>query len=201
MAVVFMAQQGRLRNRLLYTLFLFFSLCQAPQEEAAPKNSINKEKVSFYTKKGIAYVNGQVFTGTLFVLFPDAKDTSEIQNYLNGKEQGEWLQFYAGQKQKGIRFFKNGKKEGKMSEFWPNGRLKMECYFKNDLYEGPFREWTSGGGMIKEMNYSNGKEQGFQKVWYDNGKIRSNYFISNGRRFGLLGTKNCVNVGKDLVKN
>ena len=48
------------------------------------------------------------------------------------------------------------------------------------------------------MNYVKGHEEGSQKMYYDNGKIRSNYTIIAGRRYGLLGTKNCVNVADSV---
>ena len=38
------------------------------------------------------------------------------------------------------------------------------------------------------------------KYFYNNGKVRSNYLVINGKRYGLLGTKNCVNV-KDSIFN
>jgi hypothetical protein len=40
-----------------------------------------------------------------------------------------------------------------------------------------------------------------QTWWYDNGKVKSNYRIIEGRRFGLLGTKNCINVSDSIFNN
>jgi len=60
------------------------------------------------------------------------------------------------------------------------------------------RHGNPEGKLISYHNFKNGYEEGSQKVWYDNGKIKSNYTIKNGRRYGLLGTKNCINV-KDSV--
>jgi antitoxin component YwqK of YwqJK toxin-antitoxin module len=48
------------------------------------------------------------------------------------------------------------------------------------------------------MNYEAGIEVGQQRQWYDDGSVRSNYVMKNGRRFGLLGTKNCINVKDSL---
>jgi antitoxin component YwqK of YwqJK toxin-antitoxin module len=55
--------------------------------------------------------------------------------------------------------------------------------------------------LVKQMNYLKGHEEGPQKWWYDNGKIKANYIIQDGRRFGLLGTKNCINVTDSIFKN
>jgi len=70
--------------------------------------------------------------------------------------------------------------------------------FEDDEYEGTCREWNESGRLITEMNYHRGYESGSQKVWYDNGKIKSNYVMESGRRYGLLGTKNCVNVSDSI---
>ena len=37
-----------------------------------------------------------------------------------------------------------------------------------------------------------------QQFWYNDGEIKSNYIIKNKRRYGLLGTKNCVNVSNSI---
>ena len=48
------------------------------------------------------------------------------------------------------------------------------------------------------MNYIKGKEVGRQQLWYDDGGVRSNYVMLNNRRYGLLGTKNCVNISDEI---
>ena len=96
------------------------------------------------------------------------------------------------------RYFNKGVKVGVMKNWWENGQLQSEYHFNNGEYDGTCREWNFGGVLIREMNYENGYEKGSQKQWYDNGSYRSNYVIRDGRRYGLLGTKNCVNVSDSL---
>jgi antitoxin component YwqK of YwqJK toxin-antitoxin module len=50
------------------------------------------------------------------------------------------------------------------------------------------------------MHYKKGYEEGLQQFYYDNGKVKANYFMKAGRRYGLLGTKNCVNVSDSIFK-
>jgi antitoxin component YwqK of YwqJK toxin-antitoxin module len=50
------------------------------------------------------------------------------------------------------------------------------------------------------MNYVMGHESGAQQQFYTDGKIKANYTIIDGRRYGLLGTKNCVNVSDSIFK-
>ena len=70
--------------------------------------------------------------------------------------------------------------------------MAFEYNLKDDEYNGSLKEWNRKGQIIKSFNYVNGYENGSQKLWFDNGEVRSNYVIKNNRRYGLLGTKNCI---------
>ncbi|TXT32113.1 MAG: hypothetical protein FD136_1375, partial [Chitinophagaceae bacterium] len=120
--------------------------------------------------------------------------------YLNGLEHGEWKKYYAGHHLKEQRFFEHGKKVGNYFTWWENGHLQFHYQLLNDEYEGVCKEWNEQGMLTKEMHFVKGHESGSQKWWYDNGKIKANYTIIEGRRFGLLGTKNCVNVSDSIFK-
>jgi len=149
---------------------------------------------------GILYRSNQLFTGTVFSFYEGTKDTAEVSGFIKGKENGEWKKFYPDHSLKEKREFDNGKKTGQLIAFWENGNKKLVYSFKNNEYEGTCCEWSKEGVLIKEMNYKKGYEDGSQKMFYDNGKVRSNYIMINGRRFGLLGTKNCVNVSDSIFK-
>lgn len=150
------------------------------------------------THGGITYINNVPYSGTLFSLYPGTRDTMYTKNYLDGREDGVWKQFYPGGKLAEIRYFKQGKKEGVYTAYWENSTKKLEYYFRDGEYHGCCKEWNIHGALCKEMNYRNGYEDGTQKVWYDNGSIKSNYVIRNGRRYGLLGTMNCKNVSDSI---
>ncbi len=161
---------------------------------------INLNKVDFTLINGIANVERKPFTGTVYLIYPDSVDTTEIRNYSNGIENGEWRKYYKGGKLREKRSFTNGQKTGKYLVWWENGKLQQTYNFENDEYEGTCREWGENGLLIKEMNYRKGYEAGTQKAWWNNGKIKSNYIIEKGRRYGLLGTKNCINVSDSIFK-
>jgi antitoxin component YwqK of YwqJK toxin-antitoxin module len=98
------------------------------------------------------------------------------------------------------RFYSHGMKVGTMKTWWDNGQLQFLYRFVNREYDGTCFEWSRGGVMTRKMHYKNGYEDGEQHQWYDDGSVRSNYIIQQGRRFGLLGTKNCLNVKDSLDK-
>ncbi|MEI9958663.1 MAG: hypothetical protein WDM90_20670 [Ferruginibacter sp.] len=136
----------------------------------------------------------------MFTLFPNTNDTAAIINFKNGQESGVWKKKYADNTLEETREFKDGKKVGEYLAFWPNGHKKLQYEFANGEYEGTCYEWNVDGQLVKEANYKAGHEDGLQKIFYNNGKIHSNYVVVNGRRFGLLGTKNCINVSDSIFK-
>ena len=188
-----MVQQVRFRNSVYIILLLLFSNCSSKEKNKEDKmRYVNTHDVSIKTALGITYVNDFAYSGTLFTLYANGSDTIEVKEFLNGKENGTWKQFYKNNQLKEIRYFENGKKTGWYFSWWENGNKKSNAQFLNDEYEGTLKDWSSEGKLIKEMNYHAGHESGSQKAWYENGKIKSNYTIINGRRYGLLGTKNCM---------
>ena len=89
---------------------------------------------------------------------------------------------------------------GTYAAWWRDGKQRLLYHFANGEYEGVCRDWNDKGLLIAEMNYKEGHEEGPQKQYYNNGKVRANYTIKDGRRYGLLGTKNCVNVTDSVFK-
>ena len=152
------------------------------------------DSVEARSLKGLLYVNDRAFSGTLYNSFPASSDTSWVKTFIDGKEDGQWKQFYSNGEIRETRHFTQGKKTGEYRAWWPDGRLQLVYHFTDGEYEGTCREWNNKGLLIKEMNYHQGYEEGPQKLWYNNGTIKSNYVMKNGRRYGLLGTKNCTNV-------
>lgn len=199
-----MERQVRLRNSIFFFIFLLMVACQDPKPSASFKEytSIKLSSTEDFTLvNGIKFLNGHPFSGEIFTLYPGSKDTSVTKYFLEGKEHGIWKKFYPDGKLTEQRAFENGKKMGSYLAWWPNGKKQLDYQFKDDEYEGICREWNVKGLLLKQMNYTKGHEDGAQKWWYENGKIRANYVIINGRRFGLLGTKNCVNVSDTVFEN
>lgn len=160
----------------------------------------NANQVTLKSTKGTWLQKGKPFTGVLFELSPQG-DTIAYSGFLEGKEHGKWQSFYAPGMLSEERFYEHGLKAGTLKKWHENGQLQMHVQFSNGEYEGTLREWDANGLLIREANYEMGHEAGVQKAWYANGKIRSNYVIVKGRRYGLLGTKNCINVSDTFISN
>lgn len=197
MEVVFMVRRVLCRSSIFGLMAFVLWQCRSDYgSENLPWYAEND--LNLKTKKGITYLNKMPFSGKLYTLFPNSPDTATIKIYLHGREEGLWKRNYPNGKRAEIRSFKKGKKEGLMKTFWENGRIKQKFHFKNNEYEGLCQEWSRSGVLIRSMHYAGGHESGLQQLWYENGKIRSNYLIQDGRRFGLLGTKNCINVSDSV---
>lgn len=194
-----------------FIAFVFFHCSSNEDNEASlfSKNSteISHEKMlSFsadnpqisFENAGVFY-QGKPFSGTLFRLDSQTQDTLKIESYLKGNRHGKWVQYFPGHVLKEFRTFERGKKTGAFVQYFPTGKKQQEYHFQNDEYQGLASEWNERGVLIREMHYVAGHEEGSQKLFYDNGQIRANYVMKDGRRFGLLGTKNCVNVSSRLL--
>lgn len=196
-----MAHRAQLRNSLSLLIFLIVIGCNPSSKKKGVPVYINSVNRNLKMDNGILFLNNRLFSGIVYTLFSSGKDTAETAGFLEGKENGFRKRYYPNGQLKEVREFENGFKVGTYRAWWDNGRKKLEYNFANDEYEGTCREWNYEGGLVKEMNYKHGYEDGPQKMLYDNGKVRANYIMVNGRRYGLLGTKNCVNVSDSVFKN
>jgi antitoxin component YwqK of YwqJK toxin-antitoxin module len=192
-----MAHPVRFPGKIWAGALLLLAGCTAT-EESLPL--FNGAHLQLEVANGLMMQHGAPFTGIVYSLQENEKDTAEVVSFWQGREDGNWKKFYSGGRLASTRFFKRGQKTGDYRAWWPNGRPQLLYHFENGEYNGVCREWNEKGQLVKEMQYKNGYEDGPQKQFYDDGKIRSNYIMVDGKRYGLLGTKNCVNVTDSLFK-
>lgn len=189
---------GRI-ERLLFAAMaaLLFASCGKRAGEPSVKAVYDADKILVKQKGGIAYVDGKPLHGLVFRCSA-AGDTLMRGAYRNGKEEGEHKSWYENGRLRERRYYVGGKKEGTHFGWYENGSRRFEYQYKGDLFHGAYLEWFADGQPFRRHHFSGGHESGSQQVWYPNGKVKSNYTIRNGRRYGLLGTENCVNVSDKL---
>ncbi|MDO7174168.1 toxin-antitoxin system YwqK family antitoxin [Mariniflexile sp. AS56] len=190
-----------MKQFFLIALVLVVFACQ--QKSKSPTQQKDIPNVYVVKSKAIKihelyYVAGSEYSGHLYELYPESTDTLLVESYHLGLRDGVSKKWYEGGVLMESRFYSEGKKDGEQISFWENGLKRFVYTAKNDAYEGALQEWNSEGGLFHLGNFENGREEGAQKLWYDNGKIRANYVIKDGKRYGLLGTKNCVNVSDSI---
>lgn len=170
------------------------------REKAAPvKAWINAGTSAVVSQGGISYCNGTPVNGFLYSLYANG-DTMMLVPYTEGRENGEARYWLPGRKLSELRIFRNGKKEETHRGWYANGELRFEYHYQGDEFHGAYKEWFPGGKLYRSLNFDRGHESGLQQVWFESGQVKSNYIIKNGRRYGLLGTKNCVNVADSLPR-
>jgi hypothetical protein len=205
MEMVFMERLVRLRYNGLLLCMGLLAACQQPRQQLSPEADLSTPTVAI-TDSALGMRQGRVwyaanpFSGTVYALHPGGRDTAFIKQYLHGLEHGCWKQFYPSGRLREIRYFGQGQKTGTLTGYWENGQRMLQYHFEQGEYQDTCYEWAANGTLIKKMHYQNGQEAGQQQLFYDNGQIKSNYIIRHGRRYGLLGTKNCINVKEAIPK-
>jgi antitoxin component YwqK of YwqJK toxin-antitoxin module len=198
MAAVFMEQQVQLLSKWLLIALLFIA-CVRGSSPAKTKwydaNDIKLQNIA-----GVHKMGGNAFTGTVFQLAENRRDTVAVASFVNGLEDGEWRSYYSNRQLKERRYFSKGKKVGVFEGWWANGKQRLLYHFKDDEYDGNCKEWDVKGLLVNNMNYKRGHEDGLQQQFYESGKVKANYMMIEGRRYGLLGTKNCMNVSDSIFK-
>jgi len=184
--------------KLLYYTF-FFLLAFSCTSEKPKEIFVLKSASNITSINDVVFLNNQKFSGCLFNVYPNKKDTILIEHYINGLLSGTCKKWYLNKQLMESREYIMGRKNGKQIAYWENGNKRFEFVAKNDAYEGELKEWNFDGKLTHDAHFINGQEDGTQQMWYDNGKIRANYIIIKGRRYGLLGTKNCKNVSDSLL--
>lgn len=193
-----------MRGGFCFLVSLLVCACQAgPKPKGDPAQSqtlawIRLPSADLRQEQDAVWLGNQRLTGILFQLDPSG-DTVSTETYRNGRLDGLSRKWFANGQLMEAREYAAGRKQGRQIAYWPNGNQRFAFTAKEDAYEGELREWTESGQLFHLAHFRNGQEEGVQKLWYDNGKIRANYVIRDGRRYGLLGTKNCMNVSDRIL--
>ena len=181
-------------NNLSIVLFLLLSFACDRSSDVV---YIDAAQANIITRDGITYNEATPVTGVVFVL--DVKgDTLSVSGYREGRLHGVSKKFYSRKQPQSVRYFENGMKVGEHRGWYANGQQSFLYHFEKDEYHGNQKEWIETGQIYSDMNYEHGRESGSQRVWYADGTIKTNYIIKNNRRYGLLGTKNCVNTADSV---
>ena len=94
-------------------LFVFTAFAKDCPQNSTPQSI---EELELSCRFIANYINGNV---------------AIIGNYKNGKQEGEWKNYYENGKLAAIENYKNGKKEGEWKYYRKNGKLKKIGNYKN----------------------------------------------------------------------
>ena len=105
-------------------------------------------------------------------------------NYLNGKREGIWSEFYPNGLLKNATSYVNGAKEGLYVELNQNGQMTKRFFNHNNIRHGEYKEFNYSS-VKEERIYKMGKLEGLVKIYYDGGKIMEEGAYQNGSREGI----------------
>ena len=93
-------------------------------------------------------------------------------NYVNGKKNGFYRQFYENGKLQEESFYLDDKKDSISKFNNKSGHLVAEYHYKNGLFEGPQKTFYETDTLQSVMNYRNNEPDGLFRECYPNGKTR-----------------------------
>ena len=103
-----------------------------------------------------------------------------ITNFVDGKIEGECIEYYLNGNISKKFLIKNGEKEGEFIKYHENGNISKKSNFLNGKLNGEKIEYYEDGIKLNKSNYVSGKIEGESISYYENGNIRSKYNHING---------------------
>ncbi|NCB45077.1 MAG: toxin-antitoxin system YwqK family antitoxin [Clostridia bacterium] len=113
-------------------------------------------------RDGVAYLPkaDKPFTGCAYAYFTDGKTVYLKSNFVDGKQHGEYV------------------------EYFQNGQINYKYNFKTGLEDGEWIWYNEKGNTLKKANYKEGKLHGEWITWFDNGQIHVKGQYENGEEVG-----------------
>ena len=122
--------------------------------------------VSFYS---FGYQIDENFTGQIIKKYKDGHVES-IENFKNGKLNGEFKEFFEDGSLSQIGTFKNGDMEN-IKVFYENGNLKFEQNLKDR--KGRYKGYYPNGQLEEEGEVFQGEKIGVWRYYNEEGKLSS----------------------------
>ena len=133
--------------------------------------------VTFYS---FAYQIDKNFTGQIVKKYKDGQVKS-IENFKNGKLNGEFKEFFENGSLFQTGTFKNGDMKN-IKVFYENGKLKFEQNLKDR--KGKYRGYYPNGQLEVEGEVFQGDEIGLWKYYNENGNLSSEGMYKEGKKVG-----------------
>lgn len=108
--------------------------------------------------------------GSCYTVFYDTKKFKVSEgNLVNKKPEGLWKYYhFESDKIMNLENYKNGKLNGEKNVYYKNGQIAEKSYYKAGSLDGKYVKYAENGNLIEESNYVNGNLNG--KVAYYDGE-------------------------------
>ena len=120
-------------------------------QETVSVRLLKKTDGLFYAAGADSPYTGQVVT------FTKAGVRQSMENYLNGKAEGNW------------------------ERYWPGGQLKREKRFQGG-HQVLRQQWYENGALKEHVEMKDGIGYGKIRLWWPDGRLRRNVLVGDGLR-------------------
>ncbi|HSH52304.1 MAG TPA: hypothetical protein VK982_11335, partial [Bacteroidales bacterium] len=104
---------------------------------------------------------------------------------LDGKKQGQWIDYYPKGNKKAEGYYKNDKKTGKWIFYFPNERVKQTGTYSNGKLSGSWKWYYKNGQLRKEEFYIYGLPDGESIEYSDSGTVITEGIYIQGEKEGI----------------
>lgn len=174
-----------------WRIILFFSILMV--SVVAEPMSLDSNTATLERVGGLMHFQGIPYSGIVLEHFESGVQESKT-HWAEGKREGLYESWHSNGRINEQRLYIANRKEGEHRGWYSDGGLRFLLRFQEGAFHGRCEEWYPNGDKYSEFNYEFGKEIGPQKLWEPNGKIRANYVVKEGKRYGIIGSKQCVSV-------
>jgi len=146
------------------------------------------QKIICYNPNGSIRYQAEEKNGSLaFKSFYNNGIVNREGTLVNGKPEGEWLEYSACGVVNSVENWKDNMQTGIQKRFYPSGVLKTVYTCDSNLIHGSYIEYHPNASKKAEVVYNKGEADGEVKLYYSNGVLSSKYYLENneltGRRF------------------
>lgn len=137
----------------------FVVACGSNQQSESDKKVLIHE---LEDKGGVAYLPkaDNPFTGSVYAYFSDGKTVYLKSDFVNGKQHGEYI------------------------EYFQNGQINYKYNYKNGIEDGEWVWYDENGNILKKENYKEGNRHGEWTTWFSNGQLHVKGQFENGEEVG-----------------
>lgn len=105
--------------------------------------------------------------------------------YVEGKLDGEVIEYSESGAKKMSSFYKDGKRDGVASCYTPEGQVTMTAEFKDGKQHGAMVYYFSNGNVSKRMQFATDLQEGEEVAFFENGQKASIAHYKKGKLHGL----------------
>ncbi len=166
-----------------------------------PENIVLKSAVEYDPKKTLWTLNHEPYSGFVVSYYDDCT-MKEKFGMLNGKKQGQNMQWYPDGHLKNVSHYDKGKLHGE-KRLWSGGPehiLIAQYQYDTGKAHGEQKKWYPTGELYKKLNLVRGKEEGLQQAFRKNGALYANYEARAGRIFGMKKATLCYGLDAEKVR-